>query len=161
MGENMEEQIEKLEIINPKKNWVIGELKLLIKEWENWQKEIALIKDHPYDTNTCSKVYADGGENMEKHIILQAKTLTFLNNNIKGHGFIKGVDGKSCDRTDLRLSFRVKHRVQELRILSESLQYALMPEAYLVHKAKGLADKVIAAGTDVGAKIILEQLKKQ
>lgn len=124
----MEKQIEKLEIINSKKNWVIEELGRLVEEWENWQEEVALIKDHSYDKNSCSEAYADGEENMEKHKILQGKTLTFLNNNIKGHGFIKGFDGKSIDRSDLRLSFRVKHRLTELRILKDSLQYALREE---------------------------------
>jgi len=54
---------------------------------------------------------------MNIHEIFQAKTLTFLNNNITGHGFIKGFDGKAGDRTDLRLKIRVKHRLHQLRIL--------------------------------------------
>lgn len=92
----MEHQIEKLEIINQNKNWVISELDSIVSEWEGWQKTVADIKDHPYDQNTQLDVFADGEENMEKHEILQAKTLTFLNNNIKGHGFISGFDGNSC-----------------------------------------------------------------
>ena len=32
----MEKQIEKLEIISPKKNWVIAELENLINEWGEW-----------------------------------------------------------------------------------------------------------------------------
>lgn len=120
----MEKQVEKLEIINPKKNWVIAELKNLINEWGEWQKEVSEIKKHSYNRNTHTEVYADGEENMEKHLILQAKTLTFLNNNIKGHGFIKGFDGNHCDRTDLRLKYRVAHRLNELKALKESLKYA-------------------------------------
>ena len=81
-----------LEIINSKKAWVVNELDGLISEWESWQLEVAQIKDHPYDTNTQSNVFADGEENMDKHEILQTKTLTFLNNNIRGHGFIVGFD---------------------------------------------------------------------
>jgi hypothetical protein len=92
---------------------------------------------------------------------LKGKTLTFINNNIKGHGFIKGFDGKSIDRRDLRLSFRVKHRLTELRILKDSLQYALLPEAYLICKAKELTDKIIDSGPEVGTKILLEVLKNQ
>lgn len=103
----MEIQIEKLEILNPNKNWVIKELNSIISEWENWQKLVEVIQDHPYDQNTHTEVFADGEENMERHDILQAKTLTFLNNNIKVHGFILGFDGNECDRTDLRLKIRV------------------------------------------------------
>ena len=155
----METQIENLEIINPNKNWVIKELDSLISEWEEWQSEVELIQNHPYDHNTQTEVYADGEENMEKHEILQVKTLTFLNNNIKGHGFIKGFDRNECDRTDLRLEIRVKHRLRQLRILKGSLKYALVPEAYLIRKAKELTDKIIESGTEAGTKILLEYLK--
>lgn len=155
----METQIEKLEILNSNKNWVIDELNSIISEWENWQKFVEEIRDHPYDQNTHTEVFADGEENMEKHNILQAKTLTFLNNNIKGHGFILGFDGNACDRTDLRLKIRVKHRLKQLRILQESLKYALVPEAYLVRKAKELTDKIIESGTEAGTRILLEYLK--
>jgi hypothetical protein len=155
----MEQQIKKLEILNPNKNWVMGELNSIISEWESWQNHVEDIRDHPYDKNTRSEVYADGEENMEKHEILQAKTLTFLNNNINGHGFITGFDGEACDRTDLRLKIRVKHRLRQLRILKESLKYALVPEAYLIRKAKELTDKIIESGTEAGTRILLEYLK--
>ncbi len=98
----MEKQIENLEIIHPKTRWVIDELEKLIREWEAWQLEVEKIEDHPYDPNTQLDVFKDGRDSMNKHEILQAKTLTFLNNNIKGHGFILGFDGKQCDRNDLR-----------------------------------------------------------
>ena len=81
----MEKQLTNLEIINTKKAWVANELDKLIQEWKTWQEEVAEIKDHPYNPNTQLDVFKDGEENMEKHEILQAKTLTFLNNNIKGH----------------------------------------------------------------------------
>ena len=155
----MENQIEKLEILNPNKNWVISELNTIIAEWETWKISVENIQDYPYDRNTQSEVFADGEGNMEKHDILQAKTLTFLNNNIKGHGFVLGFDGNACDRTDLRLKIRVKHRLKQLRILQESLQYALVPEAYLVRKAKELTDKIIQSGTEAGTRILLEYLK--
>jgi hypothetical protein len=155
----MEQQIKKLEILNSNKNWVIDELNSIISEWENWQNLVVGIRDHPYDKNTHSEVFADGEENMEKHEILQAKTLTFLNNNIDGHGFIIGFDGRACDRTDLRLKIRVKHRLRQLRILRESIKYALVPEAYLVRKAKELTDKIIESGTEAGTRILLEYLK--
>jgi len=159
LGLKMEKQIINLEITNPNKNWVINELNSIISEWEEWQVYVGTIQDHPYDRNTQLDVFLDGEENMEKHDILQAKTLTFANNNIKGHGFIVGFDGNECDRTDLRLKIRVKHRLKQLRILRESLKYALVPEAYLTRKAKELTDKIIESGTEAGAKILLEYLK--
>jgi hypothetical protein len=155
----MENQIEKLEIINPNKNWVIKELNLVIEEWVEWASEVDQIKAHPYNLNTQSDVFADGEENMEKHEILQAKTLTFLNNNIKGHGFIKGFDGTRIDRKDLRLKVRVKHRIRDLRILQESIKYALVPESFIIRKAKELTDKIIESGSEVGTKLLLEYLK--
>ncbi len=84
----MEKQITNLTIINPDKDWVVKELNKLIDEWEAWQKDVVQIQDHPYNRNTQTEVFADGEENMRKHEILQGKTLTFLNNNIRGHGFI-------------------------------------------------------------------------
>lgn len=155
----MENQIEKLEITNPNKNWVLKELNVIISEWEDWQRTVEEIRDHAYNANTQSKVFADGEENMNIHEILQAKALTFLNNNISGHGFIKGFDAKGCDRTDLRLKIRVKHRLQQLRILQESLKYALVPEAFLTRKAKELTNKIIESGSEVGTKLLLEYLK--
>jgi len=155
----MNHQVQKLEIINTNKDWVVKELSKLIAEWEVWQISVGKIKDHPYDKNRDTEIFADGEENMEKHDILQSKTLTFLNNNIVGHGFIVGFSGECIDRTDLRLNIRVKHRLKELRILRESLQYAILPEAYLVKKAKELADKIIESGTEAGAKVLLEYLK--
>ena len=77
MESNMEHQVENLEIINPNKNWVIKELDLIFNEWFTWASEVEQIEDHPYDTNTQLDVYADGEENMEKHEILQVKTLVF------------------------------------------------------------------------------------
>lgn len=155
----MEKQITNLEITNPRRAWVVSELEKLVREWEVWQQEVAQIQDHPYDPNTHLEVFADGEENMQKHEILQAKTLTFLNNNIKGHGFITGFDGQKCDRTDLRLSYRVKHRLQQLRILRASLQYAWVPDALWVQKSKEIANKIVDAGAEAGAKIVLEYMK--
>ena len=70
------------------------------------------------------RILADGEENIKKHKILQAKTLEFLEKNIAGHGFISGRDGTHVDRTDLRLNFRVKHRLDELDELRACLEYA-------------------------------------
>jgi len=100
------------------------------------------IQDHPYDPNIQLDVFADGEENMQKHEVLQAKTLTFLNNNISGHGFIKGFDGSGCDRTDLRLKVRVKHRFHELRILQSCLKYAEVPDSLWKKKGKELVEKI-------------------
>ncbi len=157
----MEKQIENLEIINPKTAWVIDELEKLIREWEVWQSEIDKIEAQPYDPNIQSDVFKDGEDNMNGHEILQVKTLTFMNNNIKGHGFITGFDGNQCDRNDLRLRIRVKHRLQNLRILRASLEYAWVPESVLKKKSKELAKKVIDTGVDAGSKILLDLMKTQ
>lgn len=155
----MEEQIDNLEFINPNKALIFRELEKLFAEWEIWQKEILKIVDQPYDANRQSEVFADGEENMYFHEILQAKTLTFLNNNIKGHGFIKGFDGRGCDRTDLRLKIRVKHRIQQLRILLASLQYAKVPESFWKEKSKELVQSIVNKGTDAAIEIATQYLK--
>ena len=154
----MEEQLINLAIINPNRGWVVKELNTLIDEWEAWQREVAHIEDHPYDPKTRTDVFADGEENMQKHEILQAKTLTFLNNNISGHGFIKGFDGTTCDATDLRLIHRVKHRLHELKILRASLQYAEVPDSFWKKKGKELVDKITNLPTDMAAKVAAEWL---
>ena len=116
----MEKQLSNLATKNPNKAWVAKELAKLINEWEVWQREVSLIQDHEYDPNTQLDVFADGEENMQKHEILQGKTLTFLNNNVNGHGFIVGFDGRSCDRPDLRLSYRVKQGLSRVQINTTS-----------------------------------------
>ena len=73
MGCIVEHQVEKLEIINPNKNWVINELNLIIEEWVKWASEVELIEDHPYNSNTQLDVFADGEENMERHEILKVR----------------------------------------------------------------------------------------
>ena len=117
-------QIEPLKILHEDRVWVAAELERLYGEWITWQSSVAQIIDQAYDRSAQTQVFADGEDNIQKHEILQSKTLTFLNQNIGGHGFIQGFDGTHIDRTDLRLSFRVKHRVKELEELRASLQYA-------------------------------------
>lgn len=109
---------------NQNRKWVISELDKLREEWAVWAKSVAEIVDHRYDPRTHSDIFADGEANMQHHDVLQAKTLTFLNNNIENHGFIDSFDGNGCDRTDLRLKHRVKHRLHALDTLRASLQYA-------------------------------------
>jgi hypothetical protein len=111
-------------LISSSRKWVLSNLESLYKEWCDWADLVSQIEDHTYDTDSQTEVWADGEENMQAHDCLQAKTLTFLDNNIKGHGFIKGFDGKSCDRTDLRLKHRVKNRLHRLEVLMASLEYA-------------------------------------
>ena len=155
----MEKQIEQIEIINPNKAWVVKELRTIIDEWHNWEKEVQVIQDHPYNLNIQTEVFKDGEENMNKHNILQAKTLTFLNNNIRGHGFIKGLDGKSCDRTDLRLEHRVKHRIYELEILKECIKYAKVPESFWKKKGKELVEKISDMPVEIASKVATDWLK--
>jgi uncharacterized protein (TIGR02391 family) len=118
------EQIEPLEVTNPDAAWVRTEFEKLYAEWVAWQRDVEAIVDQPYDRRTQSEVFADGKENRLKHDVLQAKTLTFLNNNVKGHGFICGFDGRHIDRTDLRLKVRVEHRLHELEMLRGALPWS-------------------------------------
>jgi uncharacterized protein (TIGR02391 family) len=118
------DQPQNIEITNPNRAWVIGQFEKLYVEWVTWQKEVEAIVDKPYDRNTHSEVFADGEDMMLRHDALQAKTLTFLNNNIKGHGFILGFNGRHVDRTDLRLKIRVKHRLHDLEVLKACLEWA-------------------------------------
>jgi hypothetical protein len=144
---------ETLAFTNPNRARVIKELDALIAEWRAWQEEVGQIKDHPYDREMQTVVYADGEANMKRHRILQEKTLTFLENNISGHGFIRGRDGTKIDRTDLRLSIRVKHRVDDLDELRACLDYAKVPDAHWKTAATELVDKI--AGKAPGAAIEL------
>src|SRR3990172_8272241 len=127
-------QVENIAITNPNRAWVASEFEKLYSEWLTWHNDVVRIQDRPYDRNTHTEVFAHGEDNMRKHDILQAKTLTFLNNNITGHGFIDGFDGKHIDRTDLRLQIRVKHRMHDLDILRACLEYAKVPDAFWKQK---------------------------
>lgn len=106
----------------------VKNLRSVIKQWESWQAEVEKIIDQPYDRNMQTEVFADGEDMMERHDRLQAKTLSFLNATFNNHGFLTGLDGSHIDRTDLRLKYRVKHRLHELRILASCLEGLVMEE---------------------------------
>lgn len=152
-------QVQNVEITNPNRAWVVSEFEKLYAEWVSWQAEAAQIVDQPYDRNTRSEVFADGEDNMRKHDVLQAKTLTFLNNNIKGHGFIDGFDGTHIDRTDLRLRIRVKHRMHQLDMLRASLEYAKVPEAFWKQKGKELVEILLKKSGDAAVDVAASYLK--
>jgi hypothetical protein len=137
----------------------VSEFEKLYCEWVSWQTEVAQIDNQPFDQNTHTDVFADGEENMLRHEVLQAKTLTFLNNNIKGHGFISGFNGKHIDRTDLRLRVRVKHPMHELEMLKASLQYAKVPEAFWKQKGKELVEKLLKKSGDAAIDVAASYLK--
>jgi hypothetical protein len=118
-------QREPLAFKNPNnKAAIIKRLDALIAEWRAWQKEVEQLGDDPHDPflPKPGNIGADGEENIEKHRILQAKTLEFLDQTITGHGFISGRDGTKIDRTDLRLKIRVKHRIADLDELRACLE---------------------------------------
>lgn len=146
-------------ISNPRKEWVINELNALIVQWESWQQEVARIQDHSYNPNTQSDVFLDGEENMGKHSILQMKTITFLDNNTDAHWFIHGRKDRGCDRTDLRLNIRVKHRLQELREIQASLQYAMLTDSFWKQKGKEMIDKIADKSPEVALEIVAGYLK--
>lgn len=152
-------QIEYVEITNPNRAWVVSELEKLYATWVSWQVDVAQIIDQSYDRNTQSEVFADGEDSMRKHDVLQAKTLTFLNNNIRGHGFIHGFDGTQIDRNDLRLHIRVKHRMHQLDMLRASLEYARVPEAFWKEKGKELVQKLVKKTGDAAVDIAASYLK--
>jgi hypothetical protein len=152
-------QVENMEITNPNRAWVVAEFEKLYAQWVSWQADVAQIADHPYDRNTQSDVFADGEDNMRKHDVLQAKTLTFLNNNVRGHGFIDGFDGQHIDRTDLRLRMRVKHRMHQLDMLRASLEYAKVPEAFWKQKGKELVEKLVKKSGDAAIDVAASYLK--
>lgn len=101
----------------------------LLAEWQKWQESVSKIVDQPYDRNTQLDVFADGENMMSLHESLQAKTLAYLNQTIENHGFLTGLDGTHIDRTDLRLHFRVMHRIEELKVLVACLDGISMVDA--------------------------------
>ncbi|MGQ0555237.1 MAG: hypothetical protein ACT4PN_04740 [Nitrospiraceae bacterium] len=115
-------QTTELSFIHSNGQWVIIELEKIMGEWEAWSNEVGQIADQPYDRNTQSEVYADGESMMHKQEVLQSKTRVFLDRNVRGHNFVAGFDGSHVDRTDLRLKHRVKHRIQDLRVLHACLK---------------------------------------
>ena len=85
--------------------------------------------------------------------------MTFLDNNLEGHGFIYGRDGTKIDRTDLRLDIRVKHRVNDLEVLRACIQYAKVPEAYWKATAKEMLEKVTGKGPELATEIAAKYLQ--
>ena len=152
-------QVEPLAITSGRRNWVLEEFQKLLEEWRAWEVHVALIQDQPYNLNTHSEVFADGEENMRRHTILQAKTLTFLNNNFAGHGFLSGFDGTHIDRTDLRLKVRVKHRLLELDVLHASFPYAKLPEAFWKQQGKELVERPSRKTGDAAVDVAASYLK--
>ena len=71
-----------LAFIHTNRKQILNSLDRLVAEWEVWSQEVDQLADHPYDHKTQSEVFADGESAMQKHEILQSKTLTFLNQNI-------------------------------------------------------------------------------
>ena len=153
------EQTENIEIVNPNRAWVVAEFEKLYGEWLAWKQQVDAIVDQPYDRNTQSDVFADGMHMMRKHKVLQAKTLTFLNNNIKGHNFIRGFDGRHIDRNDLRLRIRVEHRIEDLEIFRACLEYAKVPEAFWKQKGKELVEKLLKKSGDAAVDVAASYLK--
>lgn len=150
-----------LALINPNKKWVVKELDCLIEEWHSWEEEVAKIPVAPRDRMNPmpDDIMADGERNIQRHHVLQEKTLVFLDNNIEGHSFIYGRDGTRIDRTDLRLDIRVKHRVNDLEVLRACIQYAKVPEAYWKATAKEMLEKVSGKGPEIAAEIAAKYLQ--
>ena len=54
---------------------VIKKLNEIIREWVSWSGDVERIIDQPYNPNTQLDVFADGEDMMNKHEVLQMKTL--------------------------------------------------------------------------------------
>jgi hypothetical protein len=158
--ERNEPKRQTLALTNPNAKWIVKELDRLIEEWRAWQTEVNKIPVEPRNPYLPKpdNVLSDEEKNIQRHHILQEKTLVFLDNNMQGHGFIYGRDGTKIDRTDLRLDIRVKHRVNDLQVLRACVQYAKVPEAYWKATAKEMLEKVAGKGpelaTDIAAKYL-------
>jgi hypothetical protein len=154
-------QRETLAFLKPNTAQVLKQLDDLIGEWCAWQREVDKLPEHPYNRLDPKpfNILADGEENIKKHRILQEKTLVFLENNIAGHGFIRGRDGSKIDATGLPLKFRVKHRMDELDELRACLQYANVPETYWKAKAKEMLAKTVGKAPDIATEIAAKYLQ--
>ena len=150
-----------LALTNPNKRWVVKELDALMEEWRAWQKEVSKIPVQPRNRldPRPDDVLADGEKNIQKHNVLQEKTLAFLDNNVAGHGFIYGRDGSRIDRTDLRLDIRVKHRVNDLEVLSACIQYAKVPDAYWKVTAREMLERVAGKAPEAAVEIAAKYLQ--
>lgn len=134
---------ERLEILNPNSAWVVAELEKLRAEWVSWKEAVDQIEDHPYDRNTHAECFADGEENLRKHEILRTKTLTFLDNNIRGHNFMFSNEYERPYEDNLgRLKGRVAYRLHELDILAACLQYALVPDGFWKEQGKKMIEQL-------------------
>ncbi len=155
---------QKLQITNPRQNWVRNEFERLLAEWEAWARDVDQIQDQPIPEGLASDTFKDGKENILKHQMLQEKTRVFLDNNVEGHNFIHGFDGNHVDRADLRLKIRVEHRLYELHTLSAALTYALVAEGFWKEKGKEMIDRIsnkgAAAAIDIAASYLENPMKR-
>ncbi|WP_167685700.1 hypothetical protein [Parasedimentitalea denitrificans] len=155
-----EKKREMLAFKNSNRAWVMAELKKLFDEWEAWAKFVQTIEDHPFDRNTQSEIFADGVENLDKHDILRTKTLTFLDNNIQGHNFMRSNEYEEpFERTDLRLILRVPHRIKDLKVLLASLEYALVPDGFWKERGKSLLNSIEDKAPDSALRIVESYLR--
>ena len=142
-------QAARLEITNANAAWVTAELQKLYAEWIEWNKFAERIEDHPYDKSSQADCFADGRDNLQKHEILRTKTLTFLDNNLRGHNFMLSNEyDRPFENNLLRLRDRVPHRVHELNILIASLQYAIVPDGFWKEQGKKMVEQLAMTGPE-------------
>jgi len=142
------------------KAWATAELEKLYREWLEWGAYVATIEDHPYNRNTQAECFADGGANMQRHDRLREKTLVFLDNNIQGHDFMRSQsEGEPFEDKSSRLRVKVPHRIHELEILRECLQYALVPEGFWKEQGKKLVKKIAEVGPEKAADVAASYLR--
>lgn len=151
---------ESLEMINPRKSWVMNELDTLIQEWAEWFEKTKSIPDHEYDPNRETIMWLDGEDNIRSHQRLVQKTITFLSNNFKNYEFMwRSRNGQLSEQHDCRLQVNAKHRLQELEVIRDSVHYAVVPDSYWKQKGVQVVDKLADKTPEVAAKILGDYLK--
>lgn len=154
------EYFENLEMKNPNKSWVIKELGKLIGEWETWCEFTKVIPDHEYNSNTQTIVFMDGEENIHKHEILVQKTVTFLTNNFVNFTFmIRSRNGQLYEGHDCRLQLNAKYRLNELKAIQNSIDYAVVPDSFWKQKGIQIVDKLADKSPEVAAELVTHYLK--
>jgi hypothetical protein len=148
-------------IENPNKAWVVKELDILRKEWDDWKLFADALGDSPeYDPQTCTEVIKDGWANISKHEILREKTLVFIGNNFSGYDFIfANWPSHPHEDNTSRLRTKIPAWIHRLETLSACAEYARVPDGFWKSKGKELVEKIIEVGPEKGAELASSWLK--
>jgi hypothetical protein len=150
-----------LEVINPNKAWVSGQLDSIIEEWVQWNAHCKDLPDSPdYHQNTCSEAIKDGWENIRKHEVLREKTLVFLRNHFSGAEFILETwPSHPHESVTCRLNKKVPQWLHRLKILKASMEYVRVPDNFWVEKGKELVGVLSKTAPEKAIDIAASYLK--